>query len=168
LARRHPAERMQATVMVYGHHPDLEDQGLPKVVGRLQHTILPEKGQKSSLVSPGGYRYEATTRVQQPDVHVLASASVGRVRRDRPLRERVPSCVDGLEVHAGRASGVPRTPVECGGQRPTKVGATEARQVHRCPAELGKETTSKRNTWSMLGAGDRDRTAMASLEGAVP
>jgi hypothetical protein len=42
------AELMQATAMVYGHSPDLEDhiQGPLKVLGRLQHTILPEKGQK--------------------------------------------------------------------------------------------------------------------------
>jgi hypothetical protein len=42
------AELMKATAMVYGHHADLADhiQGMPQVVGRLQHTILPERGQR--------------------------------------------------------------------------------------------------------------------------
>jgi hypothetical protein len=42
------AELMKATAMVYGHSPDLEQhmQGQPKMVGRLQHTILPERGEK--------------------------------------------------------------------------------------------------------------------------
>lgn len=42
------AQLMRATAMVYGHAPDLEEhiEGLPKVLGQLQHAILPEKGHK--------------------------------------------------------------------------------------------------------------------------